>query len=266
MKEAVSITTANGGQLSATKMGGTVSLLSFNPKVWRWEGMTYQNCLLVPNLVTNLIGTKSVTRAQGKVTFESELVTVQDKHGRAIHVPTSGDGYLAAAMLIWDDRMSEPAISLAFMASSSPTEVTHGTHPKANLWHHRLGHASHDSILQTWMVTLAHDILLAPAIHSGALCNTCVQSKATARTLAHPRRIRELLELVSMDVMGPLHGATQFAYVLIIHDTYSGMVWVRGLANKGQAAHEAGWWLSEVCVATHWKPLEVVIDHGIREV
>ena len=84
MKHKVSITTADSGQLSASKMGGTVSLLSFSPKMWQWEQMTYQDCLLVPNLVTNLIGTKSVMCAKGKVTFEDELVTVQDKHGHAI--------------------------------------------------------------------------------------------------------------------------------------------------------------------------------------
>ncbi|CCF51908.1 conserved uncharacterized protein (N-terminal fragment), partial [Ustilago hordei] len=192
--------------------------------------MTYQNCLLVPNLVMNLIGTKSVMHAQGKVTFENELVTVQDKHGCAIHVPTSGDGYLAAAMMIWNDRMAEPAISLTFMATASCMGNTHRTCPKANLWHHRLGHASHDSILQTQM------------------------------------HVKEPLELVSMDVMGPLHGTTMFAYVLIIHDAYSGMVWVQGLMSKGQAAQEAGWWFSKVHITTHWKLLEVVFDHGIKEV
>ena len=36
--------------------------------------------------------------------------------------------------------------------------------------------------------------------------------------------------------------------------------------NKGQAAQEAGWWFSEVRIATHWKPSEVVFDHGIKEV
>ncbi|UTT91659.1 hypothetical protein NDA17_004390 [Ustilago hordei] len=41
--------------------------------------------------------------------------------------------------------------------------------------------------------------------------------------------------------MGPLHGATKFAYVLFIHDTYSSMIWARGLTNKSQASQEAAW-------------------------
>ncbi|KAJ1604177.1 hypothetical protein NDA14_003947 [Ustilago hordei] len=158
-------------------MGETVSLLSFSPKMQCWEQMTYQDCLLVPNLVMNLIRTKSVTHAQGKVTFENQLVTVQDKHGHVICVPMSGNGYPAAAIMIWNDKMAKPAISLAFTATPSHMESTHGTHGKANLWHRRL---------------------------------------------AHPQHVKVPLELVSMDVMGPLHGTMTFAYVLIIHNAYSG--------------------------------------------
>lgn len=131
----VSITTADGGKLAITKMGGTVRLLSFCPKLQQWECMTYWNCLLVPNLVTNLIGTKSVTCAQGQVTFEDELVTIQDKHGHTIRVPMSGDGYPAAAMIIWDDSMPEPAVSLAFAATTASSGCPPPPHNKANLWH-----------------------------------------------------------------------------------------------------------------------------------
>ncbi|SPC62885.1 uncharacterized protein UHOD_20312 [Ustilago sp. UG-2017b] len=126
MDHAVSITTADSGLLPATKMGGTVSLLSFSSKMRQWEWMIYKNCLLVPDLVTNLIGIKSVTHAQSKVTFEDKLVTVQDKHGRTIRMPTSGDSYPATAMLIWDYSMPEPAISLAFAAKTSSTEHPYG--------------------------------------------------------------------------------------------------------------------------------------------
>ncbi|SPC63948.1 uncharacterized protein UHOD_11381 [Ustilago sp. UG-2017b] len=266
MEQAVSITTADGRQLSATKMGGTVSLLSFSPKMWRWEQMMYQNCLLDPNLVTNLIGTKSVTHAQGKVTFKNELVTVQDKHGHAIQVPTTGDGYPAAAMIIWDNSMPEPAISLAFAAETMGPGRQCRTRDKAALWHRRLGHASYDVTLRMQTVTLAHDIPSSPPTHPGILCDVCVQSKDTTRTPAHPREVKAPLELVSMDVMGPLHGATKFTYVLIIHDAYSSMTWVQGLTNKSQASQEAVWWFSEICVTTHQILSEVIFDHRLKEV
>ncbi|SOV02791.1 uncharacterized protein UDID_18031 [Ustilago sp. UG-2017a] len=69
-----------------------------------------------------------------------------------------------------------------------------------------------------------------------------------------------------MDVMGPLHGDIKFVYMLIIHDAYSGMTWARGLASKGEASQEAAWWFSEMHVAMHQKPSEIVIDHGFREI
>ncbi|SAM85547.1 uncharacterized protein UBRO_20007 [Ustilago bromivora] len=235
----VSITTTNGGELPSTKMGGTVSLLSFSPKMHQWEQMTYQNCLLVPSLVTNLIGMKSVTHAQGQVTFENKLVTVQDKHGHVIRVPTSGDSYPAAAMIIWDDSMPEPAVSLAFTTTSANMDCTPRSCNKASLWHHQLGHAGHDAILCTRAVTLSHDIPLTPATHPGALYDVCTQSKAIVRNITHPQQVGKPLELVSMDVMGPLQGTTKFPYMLIIHDAYSGMTWVQGLTSKGAASQEA---------------------------
>ena len=44
------------------------------------------------------------------------------------------------------------------------------------------------------------------------------------------------------------------------------MIWVQELISKGAASQEAAWWLSEVCVATHQRPSEVVLDHGIKKV
>ncbi|CCF49929.1 hypothetical protein NDA11_004550 [Ustilago hordei] len=221
----MNITTADGGELSTTKMGRMVSLLSFSPKLCQWEQMTYQNCLLIPDLVTNLIGTKTVICTQGQVTFEDELVTVQDKHGHVIQVPTSGDGYPTAAMIIWDNSMPEPAVSLAFATTTASMRCSPEPCSKASLWHCRLGHARHDAILCTRAVTLSHDIPLAPATHPGALCDVCIQSKAIMMDTAHPHHVEKPLELISMDVLGPLHGVTKFTYVLIVHDAYSGMTW-----------------------------------------
>ncbi|KAJ1572380.1 hypothetical protein NDA11_006223 [Ustilago hordei] len=239
MDHKVSITTTNGGLLSTTKMGGMVSLLSFIPKMCQWEQITYQDCLLIPGLVTNLIGTKSVTHAQGKVTFEDELITVQDKNGHVSCVPTNGDGYPATAMIIWDNNMPKPAISLTFAAQTPSTEWFQRVCPKADLWHWQLGHASHDSILCMCTVTVLHNISSLRATHPSVLCNVCICSKATTRTVAHPRHMSVPLELVSMDIMGPMHGATKFAYVLIIHNVYLSMIWAQGLMNKGQASQEA---------------------------
>ncbi|KAJ1027950.1 hypothetical protein NDA13_003402 [Ustilago tritici] len=234
--------------------------------MYQWEQMTYQDCLLVPDLVTNLIGTKLVTRTQGKVTFKNELVTVQDKYSHTICVPTSGDGYPATAMIIWDDSMPEPAVSLVFAVTTASTVCPPESYNKADLWHQRLGNASHESIMHTRVVTHAHDIPANPTTHSGVLCDVCVRSKAIAHNVAHPRHVGKPLELVSMDVMGPLHGNAKFAYVLIIHDTFSGMIWVCGLANKGGVSQEVAWWLLEVHVATHQWPSHVVLDHGLKEV
>ncbi|KAJ1585839.1 hypothetical protein NDA12_002285 [Ustilago hordei] len=69
-----------------------------------------------------------------------------------------------------------------------------------------------------------------------------------------------------MDVMGPLHSATKFTYMLIIHDAHSGMTWAQGLTSKGQASQEAAWWLSEVHIDIHQEPNGVILDQGVLEV
>ena len=63
-----------------------------------------------------------------------------------------------------------------------------------------------------------------------------------------------------MDVMGPLHGNSKLVYILIIHDAFSGMIWVCGLASKGVASQEATWWLEEVNSVHRLK--EVHVDQG----
>ncbi|SYW81894.1 uncharacterized protein UHO2_00398 [Ustilago hordei] len=225
-----------------------------------WEQMTYWNCLLVPDLMTNLIGTKLVMQAQGMVTFENELVTVQDKHGCTICVPTSRDSYPAAAMIIWDNSMPEPAVSLAFAMTTASTVHPPESCNKADLWHQRLGHASHESIMHTHAVTHAHNIPVNPTTQSGVLCNVCVQSKAIAHNVAHPCHIEKPLDLVSMDVMGLLHGNTKLAYVLIIHDAFSDMIWQRWGVPGGNVVAQGG-----TCCHTS-RTTTLIPDHGLKEV
>ena len=88
--------------------------------------------------------------------FEDETVTVQDRHSSAIRVPIGGDGYPSAAMMLWDDSMLEPAVSLAFAANTPerPDAAPPKSSSKADLWHRRLGHPSRDA--------LAHTLALSP--------------------------------------------------------------------------------------------------------
>ncbi|SAM83160.1 uncharacterized protein UBRO_20740 [Ustilago bromivora] len=128
--------------------------------------MTYDDCLLVPGLVTNLIGTKTVTQARGKLTFKDELVTVQDHHGCTIGVPISSNGYLAAGMILWDDSMPKPKVLLAFAGTRQKNTQSYRDNAKANLWHHHLGHPGYKAILHTQSATMAHNIYLQCEQHS----------------------------------------------------------------------------------------------------
>ncbi|KAJ1590992.1 hypothetical protein NDA11_004878 [Ustilago hordei] len=62
--------------------------------------------------------------------------------------------------------------------------------------------------------------------------------------------------------MGPLHSATQYSFVLIIHDAHSSMIWVQGLAHKGATYQEAAWWLSKIHATKNQRLSEVWVDQG----
>ncbi|KAJ1035289.1 hypothetical protein NDA13_000709 [Ustilago tritici] len=202
-----------------------------------------------------------VTQAKGQVTFEDELVTVQDCYGHAIEVPINNNGYPTAGMILWNDSMPTPVVSLAFTGTRHNETQLRKVNNKAILWHCRLGHPGHEAMLRTQSATTAHNIPLTQASQPDVLCDTCVQSKVTAKVNPHPHKVEHPLELVSMDIMGPLHESLQYSYVLIIHNTFSGMIWVRGLTNKAQAALEASWWVSETC-----QPTSATLALGIKEI
>ncbi|CCF50039.1 uncharacterized protein UHOR_14187 [Ustilago hordei] len=99
-----------------------------------------------------------------------------------------------------------------------------------------------------------------------SLVSFVMSVKAIAHKVAHPHHIEKPLELVLMDVMGPLHGNAKFAYVLIIHNAFSGMIWVCSLASKGGVSQEVTWWLEEVHVATPQQSPHLVPNYSLKEV
>ncbi|CCF47939.1 hypothetical protein NDA10_004714 [Ustilago hordei] len=264
--DSITIITADSGKLPVPKIGGTVSLLSLSPMTKQWEQMTYNNCLLVPGLVTNLIGTKTVTQAKGKVTFKDELVTAQDCHGCAIGVPISSNGYPAAGMILWDDSMPKPKVSLAFSGMWQRKTQLCKNDTKANLWHCHLCHPGYNTNLCTQSATIAHNIPLVQATQLKVLCDTCICSKAVARMEPHPSNVKHPLKLMSMDIMGPLHECPQFSYVLIIYDAFSGMIWVQGLLDKAHATTEALYWLSETHQPPQCQSTSMTMGCDIKEI
>lgn len=145
-----------------------------------------------------------------------------------IHEPIDGDGYSSVAMMVWDNIMPEPAVSLAFTANVMATliRLLPKSSNKADLWHRRLGQPSHDAIGAPALPLL---LMTFPGAWQSALAPFLMCAYAAR---LYPRRYRILvssstqLQLVSMDVMGPLHGVVRFTYVSIIHDAFSEMIWV----------------------------------------
>lgn len=127
------VKTADGGKLEVTKEGGVAKLLNFNPKTRNWELAIYKDCILVPGLIANLIGTRGITRSGGKATFQDEVVVFQNAAGEKAHISVDTDKDLyCARMLVADDDTVTSKTAVVFLTSPARDDKEHA---RAQLWH-----------------------------------------------------------------------------------------------------------------------------------
>jgi hypothetical protein len=116
---------------------------------------------------------------------------------------------------------------------------------KAYLWHLRLSHINLKRIQR-----LVNDGLLGPLDFNDYLvCESCLQGKMTKRFLsAKEYRAKELLELVHIDVCGPIsiQARGSYEYFIIFNDDYSRYGYVYLMRRKLEAFDKFKEFLAEV--------------------
>ena len=122
-----------------------------------------------------------------------------------------------------------------FSVFHSPISRT--THNKMDIWHHRLGHAATDvvvQILQSYNVSYEKN----KATNCSIICSSCQLAKShRLPTHLSFSRASKLLELIQMDIWGLVSekSTSGAKYFILFLDDFSRYTWFYPLHTKDQA-------------------------------
>ena len=122
-----------------------------------------------------------------------------------------------------------------FSVFHSPS--SRSTHNKMKIWHHRLGHAVTDvvvQILQSCNVSYEKN----KAVSCSTICFSCQLAKShRLPTRLSFSRASKLLELIHMDIWGPasINSTSSAKYFILLLDDFSRYTWFYPLHTKDQA-------------------------------
>ena len=206
----------------------TLAVGSGNVVLWcNNREVEIRNVLYVPSMNINLLSVSSIDQsgcqvsiAGGKCQVMYEGALIMEAHRR--------DGLymmrLDASVMVSRGELGKPKEAIDV----------------AELWHRRFGHLSYSSLDKLHSSKLVAGLNLAPGafkIARDTSCEPCLFSKQARQPFGvSTRPAQRPLELVHMDVCGPLHvpsvgGCRYFATLL---DDYSKMSVVRPIAYKSQ--------------------------------
>ncbi len=244
--------TAGGGTLAVAKVGGTARWRCLQASTGKWEHLLLKGVMLVPDLITNLVGMRSLTMGDGAATFERGVVTLKDGAGGIATVPVD-DRYTATMRLHAERERVHVGVALIAQAqeiSKAEKLVT--------LWHRRCGHPGHQRLVETSRTAIEHDI---PDGAARVPCEACVIAKSKVHPSVRKRSLTRKGEVVSLDLIVGLRGNDTYHHVLLIVDNWSGYTWVYALKTKSGAQEAVRQWLRQ-CQAAGVRVDELRMDQG----
>ncbi|KAE8237556.1 hypothetical protein A4X06_0g9194, partial [Tilletia controversa] len=134
------------------------------------------------------------------------------------------------------------------------------------LWHRRLGHAGVKAIRQLARVASYLKIpykQVERLYRAMQVCDTCVETKMARLPFPHSlHRSLVVLELVFVDLLGPVSTTSPFSYVMVIVDDFSRKAWGVVLSSKSQAFERLKEWTKQQEVQTEKKLKTLRSDGG----
>ncbi len=196
----------------------------------------------VPNAAANLLSVKRLCEKGCTATFSgTECLLFQEGNPgrpilRGVSAGSSGLYILQQAKPQVTPPVNSPAaISAAAVATNTAA---------ANLWHRRFGHLGPDNLAKAATTQMVEDLPVSAAEFTALKplqCEACNAGKQTR--VSHPanvHRATEVLELLHMDLMGPLStpGIGGVKYIATFLDDYSRASMVRLLTTKADVGKE----------------------------
>ena len=209
--------------------------------------------LYVPALTVKLLSVKRMVLAGAAVNFANTGVYISRSGTIIAHgEPESHNSEaLYVVRTVPPDRANVAAVS-----------------PAAKLWHRRLGHLGYNNVSKLVSKDMVTGIDVPPADLTSAIgevCDPCVQGKQHRQPFpTSPSVSAELLDLVHMDVMGPIHVTSlgRMRYICTFLDDKSKFSIVVPIASKDEVAPTVIKTLTFMATQTGKKVKAVRTDRG----
>ena len=192
----MSLTLGNGSKIPIVAIG--VCNLCFESRV-----LILEDCLYVPNVRRNLISATYLDKHGYYVILKDNIVIKKDK------VFICSGNIMDDLYILTPGKHELYNYELDHNSHVKPLKRKFPSTNKAYLWHLCLGHINSNRIQR-----LIKDGLLEPLdFNEFSVCESCLEGKMTKRPFnAKGRRAQEFLELVHMDVCGPMSTQAKGVY------------------------------------------------------
>ncbi|MCO5571734.1 hypothetical protein L7F22_025482 [Adiantum nelumboides] len=185
------------------------------------EEKDLSNVLLVPGITKNLISVGQIVEKGYEVKFNKDGCYVKNDKGKVVaHGEKNG-------------RIFKLKMNVTHNANFS----SHSSSSSLILWHKRLGHISHQSIMHLKKEELVEGLPTFQVNEEPNLCSSCQFGKQQRRRFNKSTyQARQPLELIHSDVWGPSQTTSMGGahYFLTFVDDMSRKVWVYFLKNKSE--------------------------------
>lgn len=222
------VTLANGETAAAMGKGS----LRVSPQTG--IPVTLEEVLYVPSLADNLLSVRAVTRHGGSVEFIGDACAVHISARMAMMATPNSRNQYEAVM------QETPAAAVAYGQASS--EV-------ARLWHRRYCHLSATNLRIVSNLVKGMAPLQATYVASseGALCHPCIVGRMHAEPFRAKDAATGKLELVHMDLVGPLPDSLGKArHFVAVLDDATELVVVSALKAKSEAGKVVQAWIAQL--------------------
>ena len=206
-----SITTASGDKLTSLGKG---SVVLAGTSVGDGQKVELRDVLYVPDLQYNLLSTARMIDRGAKIDFMERNAVVWKDDKQVLNAVRIGDIYV---------------LNSQDTALSAVTTTT---------WHKRFGHPSQSLIKDMQKRGAVTGMIFTEDSPGDEPCEVCISSKQTrASHPRNPQRASRPLEIIHMDVIGPMETTSLGGsrYLITFLDDHSGLSVVRPLKAKSEA-------------------------------
>lgn len=215
------IIVANNNKISV-KCAGDVKMSVKTKPNGKSINTIVKNVEYVPELCTNLLSVRQMTKNGNKVVFENDICLIYNKNNEIL-----GSACVVDDLYRLNCNSTEMPESQERVLAAMNSE----------LWHRRLGHICHENLCAVKNACDGIDFYET----NKTKCETCVKGKQTRSSFKDAgKRAESVLDLIHSDVIGPINikSFSGARFILTFVDDCSRKVFVVPIEKKSDVLHE----------------------------